>query len=93
MTRENLVMKLMEKTKNPVSHADMERIVKGFMEEIINAVANGETVSLIGLGTFEARERAARTGHNPKTGESITIPAKKVPAFKPGTAFKAAVNK
>lgn len=93
MNREQLVMKLMDKTKTPVSHADMERIVKGFMEEIIDAVSNGETVSLIGLGTFELRERAARTGHNPQTGEAIAIPAKKVPAFKPGTAFKVAVNK
>ncbi len=93
MNRENLIMKLMEKTKNPVSHSDMDRIVRGFMEEIVNAVANGDTVSLIGLGTFSARERAARTARNPLTGESISVPAKKVPVFKPGTVFKAAVNK
>ena len=92
MNKEQLVLKLMEKTKKPVSHADMERIVKGMISEIETAVAAGDKVSIAGFGTFEARDRAARTARNPQTGETLQIPAKKVPAFKAGTTFKNAVN-
>ena len=93
MNRIELVEKLMTKTKTAISKADAERIVAGFMEEVKNAVAAGESVQLVGFGTFEARERAAREARNPQTGETIKIAAKKVPAFKPGKAFKDAVNK
>ena len=93
MNKQELIEKLMAKTKNPVTHADMERIVNGFMDEVKNSVAAGENVSLVGFGTFEARERAQRIARNPQTGEQILIPAKKTPAFKAGAAFKAAVNK
>ena len=92
MNRMELVEKLMAKTKAPISKADAERIVAGFMEEVKNAVAAGETVQLVGFGTFEARSRAAREARNPKTGETLKVAAKKVPAFKPGKAFKDAVN-
>ena len=93
MNRIELVEKLMTKTKTAISKADAERIVAGFMEEVKNAVAAGESVQLVGFGTFEARERAAREARNPQTGETIKIAAKKVPAFKPGKAFKDVVNK
>ena len=93
MNRIELVEKLMTQTKTAISKADAERIVAGFMEEVKNAVAAGESVQLVGFGTFEARERAAREARNPQTGETIKIAAKKVPAFKPGKAFKDAVNK
>ena len=92
MNRMELVEKLMTKVKTPITKADAERIVAGFMDEVKNAVAAGESVQLVGFGTFEARERAARNARNPKTGEAIKIAAKKVPAFKPGKAFKDAVN-
>lgn len=59
---------------------------------IIKAVKKGDKVQLIGFGTFEQRKRAARTGKNPQTGEVLKIKAAKVPAFKPGAAFKVAVN-
>ena len=60
---------------------------------IVEAVAAGDKVSLIGFGTFEAKARAAREGVNPATGEKIHIAASKAPSFKAGAAFKAAVNK
>ena len=93
MNRQELVEKLMTKTKTAITKADAERIVAGFMDEVKNAVAAGESVQLVGFGTFEARERAARNARNPKTGEAIKIAAKKAPVFKPGKAFKDAVNK
>ena len=55
-------------------------------------VAAGDKVQLVGFGTFEPRERSAKTGKNPRTGESIEIPASKIPAFKAGKAFKDIVN-
>lgn len=93
MNKQELIEKLMNKTKTPISKADAERIVAGFMEEVKAAVAAGESVQLVGFGTFEARKRAAREARNPKTGETLKVAAKKVPAFKPGKAFKDAVNK
>lgn len=63
------------------------------LEEIQNAVTAGDKVSFIGFGTFERRDRAARTGRNPQTNEIVNIPASSVPAFKPGKAFKDRVKK
>jgi len=93
MNREELIEKLMTKTKQPVTHADMGRIVAGFMDEVKAAVAEGDSVSLVGFGTFALKDRAARTARNPQTGEAIEIPAKKTPGFKASKAFKDAVNK
>lgn len=59
---------------------------------VIDTLANGGEVTLIGFGTFKVTERAERTGRNPKTGEAITIAAAKVPTFKAGKALKEAVN-
>lgn len=92
MNKQELIAKLMTKTKATMTKADAERIVDGFIEEVKNAVAAGETVQLVGFGTFEARGRAAREARNPQTGETLHVAAKKVPAFKPGKAFKDAVN-
>lgn len=92
MNRMELVEKLMTKTKSTITKADAERIVAGFMEEVKAAVAAGESVQLVGFGTFEARERAAREARNPKTGETLHIAAKRVPAFKAGKAFKDALK-
>lgn len=75
-----------------ISKAAAGRALEGMVEAITNAVKNGDTVSVIGFGTFSLRERAARTGRNPKTGAEIQIPASKSPAFKAGKAFKDAVN-
>lgn len=92
MNKQELIEKLMTKTKQPVSHADMERILNGVMDEIKTAVAANDSVQLVGFGTFFTRDRAARTARNPQTGESMQVPAKRAPAFKPGRAFKDIVN-
>ena len=78
--------------RNGSSKADAERAVEVLIQVISDALEKGDSVSLPGFGTFEVRERAARTGRNPKTGEELKIAAAKVPAFKPGSTLKAAVN-
>lgn len=67
-------------------------VVTVITEQIAQALAKGDSVSLIGFGTFEVRSRAARQGKNPRTGEVIQIAAAKVPAFKPGKGLKDAVK-
>ncbi len=80
------------------SHADLtnaqaDKAIEAVITSITSAVAGGEKVTLPGFGTFEARQRNARTGRNPQTGESMEIAASTAPAFKAGAAFKSAVNK
>ena len=75
-----------------ISKAAAGRALDGFIDAITNAVKNDDTVSIVGFGTFLLRERAARTGRNPKTGAAIEIAASKAPAFKAGKGFKDAVN-
>ena len=76
-----------------VSKAAASKSVDALIEIITRAVAKGEDVALIGFGTFKPAKRAARTGKNPKTGETLNIAATTVPKFAPGAAFKAAVAK
>lgn len=71
-----------------LSKKDAEKALNAFIESVEGAVKSGDKVSLIGFGTFETRERAERTGKNPRTGEALKIAACKVPAFKAGKAFK-----
>ncbi len=66
--------------------------VDALFASITKALANGDTVSLVGLGTFSVSDRAARSGRNPRTGETISIPASKILKFKAGKALKDAVN-
>lgn len=72
---------------------DAEQVINKMMETIVKAVSQGEKVTLVGFGTFEARQRKARTGRNPKTNEPLHIPAKRVPGFRVGKEFSEAVNK
>ena len=72
---------------------DAEAAVNAVTGVITDALKAGDKVQLVGFGTFETRERAARTGKNPRTGEAIEIAASKVPAFKAGKALKDTVNK
>ena len=74
------------------SKAEADRAVDALIETISDTLKKGDSVSLVGFGSFEARERAARTGRNPRTGEELKIAASRVPAFKPGAMLKAAVN-
>ncbi|MCT6888454.1 MAG: HU family DNA-binding protein [Lactobacillus sp.] len=71
---------------------EAEKVIDALIESIKDNLAKGEKVQIIGFGSFEVRNRAARKGRNPQTGETLTIPATKVPAFKPGKALKDAVK-
>jgi DNA-binding protein HU-beta len=75
-----------------LSKADASRAVDAFADVVANVLKRGDSVSLVGFGTFEVRERQARTGRNPRTGETMTIAASKAPSFKAGKALKDAVN-
>ena len=75
-----------------ISKAAAGRAVDGMLSAITDALSKGDQVSLVGFGTFLVRERAARSGRNPRTGETIQIEAAKNPAFKAGKALKDAVN-
>ena len=72
---------------------DAEKALNATIDTIIKAVAEGDKIQLTGFGTFDQRQRNARTGVDPRTGNSIEIPASKVPAFKAGKGFKDIVNK
>ena len=71
---------------------DAEKAVTAFIDTVTEALVEGRKVQLIGFGTFEVRERAARKGRNPQTGEEIEIPASKIPAFKAGKSLKDSVK-
>ncbi|HAI59732.1 MAG TPA: integration host factor subunit alpha [Xanthomonadaceae bacterium] len=75
-----------------LSKADAGRAVDAMVETIKKALKKGDTVTLVGFGTFTVRKRAARQGRNPQTGATIKIKASKSPAFKAGKALKDAVN-
>ncbi len=91
MTKAELVTKVAE--KSGLTKKDTEKAIAGMIDTITDTLANGESIQLVGFGTFEVRERAARTGINPRTKEQIKIEATKVPAFKAGRALKDAVAK
>ncbi len=76
-----------------LSKKDADVAVNAVLDTIVGTVAAGDKVQLVGFGTFEPRTRSAKTGKNPRTGESIEIPASKIPAFKAGKAFKDTVNR
>ncbi|KWZ79482.1 DNA-binding protein HU-beta [Heyndrickxia coagulans] len=90
MNKTDLINAVAEATE--LSKKDTTKAVDAIFDTIQNALANGDKVQLIGFGNFEVRERAARKGRNPQTGEEIDIAASKVPAFKPGKALKDAVK-
>ena len=91
MNKVELVAAVAEKAE--LSKKDAEKAVAAVFGAIEEAVAGGDKVQLVGFGTFEVRERAARTGRNPQTGAEIAIAASKQPVFKAGKAFKDAVAK
>ena len=72
---------------------DAEKFLDAFVATVKEVIAAGDKIQLVGFGTFEAKERGAREGVNPATGEKISIPACKVPSFKPGKGFKDELNK
>lgn len=92
MNKTDLVSRMAEKTE--MKKKDAEKLLNAFIETVQEELVSGEKVQLVGFGTFETRERAARKGRNPRNPEQeIDIPASKVPAFKAGKSLKDAVNK
>lgn len=71
-----------------VTKKEADAIITAIIETIMETVAEGEKITLVGFGSFESRDRKEREGRNPKTGETMLIPATKVPAFSPGKGFK-----
>lgn len=90
MNKTELVKVVAEKAE--LSQKDAAAATQAVLDSIKNALANEEKVQIIGFGTFEIRERAARMGRNPQTGEEMQIAASKVPAFKAGKELKEAVK-
>lgn len=90
MNKQELVAAMAE--KSGLSKVDSEKFVKAFEEATKEALGNGESIQLIGFGTFSVTERSARTGRNPQTGKEIQIAAKKVVKFKAGKALDETVN-
>ena len=90
MNKAELVSAIADKAE--LSKKDAEAALKAFTDVVTEELQKGEKIQLLGFGTFEVSERAARTGRNPQTGEEMTIPASKAPKFKAGKALKDLVN-
>lgn len=91
MNKTELVAAVAAKTE--MSKKDAEKALTAVFETITESLAAGEKVQLMGFGTFETKQRNERTAKNPRTGETVTVPATKVPAFKAGQALKTKVAK
>ena len=90
MNKAELVAAMAEKTE--LSKNDAEAELKAFTDVVAEELKKGETIQLVGFGTFEVSERAERTGRNPQSGKEMVIPASKAPKFKAGKALKDMVN-
>ena len=91
MNKTELVAAISEKTE--LTKKDSEKALKALIDVVAEELKKGEKVQLVGFGTFEVSERAARTGKNPQTGKAMKIPASYAPKFKAGKALKDLVNK
>ena len=91
MNKTELIAAIAERAE--LSKKDSEKALKAFVDVVTEELKKEHKIQLVGFGTFEVRAREARTGKNPRTGETIKIAASKVPAFKAGKALKDAVNK
>lgn len=90
MNKTELIAAIAEQAE--ISKKDAEKALKAFVDVVTEQLKEGEKVQLVGFGTFEVSERAAREGRNPQTGETMTIAASKAPKFKAGKALKDLVN-
>lgn len=90
MNKDQFIAKIAE--KSGLSKKDAGACLDATLETLESELGNGGSVTFVGFGTFEVRERAARTGRNPRTKETIEIPATRVPNFRPGKALKDAVK-
>lgn len=90
MNKSELIDSIAE--KGDLTKAQATAALNAFIESVGDALSSGDTIALVGFGTFSVKERAARTGRNPQTGKEIKIPASNVPSFKPGKGLKDLVN-
>ena len=90
MNKTDFVKAIAEKAD--FSKKDAEKALNAVLDVITEALTEGDKIQLVGFGSFEVRDRAARMGHNPRTKEPIEIPATRLPVFKPGKALKSAVD-
>lgn len=91
MIKSELIQQIAE--KNPhLYHRDLERVVQTILNEIVAALSHGHRVELRGFGAFSVRERDARTGRNPRTGDSVDVDSKRVPFFKTGKELRQRLN-
>ncbi len=86
MTKKEIVLKISEQTK--IKQVDVKKVVQKTLDEIVSALAQGQRVELRNFGIFKVKSRRGRTGRNPRTGEAVPVPAKKVVVFKPGLIMK-----
>jgi len=91
MTKSELIDQLAELQKH-LAHLDVELAVKSILEQMSAALATGERIEIRGFGSFSLHYRAPRMGRNPKTGDSVALPGKHVPHFKPGKALRERVD-
>lgn len=91
LSKQDIISKVAE-IEGIGTKAAATKAVNAVLDAIVDGVANGDGVNIVGFGTFKPTERAARSGRNPATGEAITIPAATVPTFKAGKTFKDTVN-
>ncbi|EPQ6932586.1 HU family DNA-binding protein [Pseudomonas aeruginosa] len=90
MTKSDIVNAVADRAG--LSKADAGRALSAVLDTLTDTLKRGESVSLVGFGTFAVKTRAARTGRNPQSGQSMDIPASRIPSFKPGKALKDSVN-
>lgn len=91
MNKSEIVAEVAEKTG--ITQKDTSAVIEAFFQTVRDGLAEDKKITFVGFGTFEVRDRSSRKGRNPQTGEEITIPASKVPAFKAGKGLKDAVKK
>ena len=90
MNKAQLIEQMAEQAQ--LTKAEAARALEALLATVTATLARGGDVTVVGFGSFVVEERSARTGRNPKTGEPVAIPAAKIPKFRPGKAFKDAVN-
>jgi integration host factor subunit beta len=91
MTKAELIDKVL--TAADLNKKEAEAAVEAFFDSIIQSLRDGEKIELRGFGSFRLRSRGARVGRNPKTGEKVNVPAKRIPYFKPGKELKELINR
>ncbi len=91
MMKSELIERISRK-QNHLAYKDVELAVKGMLEQMSNSLSNGERIEIRGFGSFSLHFRPPRSGRNPKTGDSVSLPGKHVPHFKPGKELRERVN-